>query len=95
MILWNAIATLAKLSATGLLVVSYVPQILQLHKTKSAEGVSLSFWFILDTSLLMLFIMAVDGYINTGSIGLALAQGVNLLLAIIVTVQVLVYKKRG
>ena len=88
--MWNTIVLIAGISATLLLGVSYVPQILKLHKDKTAEGISASFWYILDLSLLMLFILAID----SGQTSLIIAQGVNLLLALIVTGQVVYYKRK-
>lgn len=89
--MWNLIVLIAGISATLLLGFSYVPQIWKLHKDKTAEGISPSFWYILDLSLLMLFILAVD----SGQTNLIIAQGLNLVLALIVTVQVIVYKRKG
>lgn len=91
--LWNGLVLFAGLVITPVLTVSYAPQIWKLFKTKNAEGISISFWLILDASLLCLFILAVDVFMNTGSISLIIAQGANLLLALIVTAQVLIYSK--
>lgn len=91
--IWNTITLIAGALASPVLMISYIPQIVGFYKNKSAKDVSLSFWFILDLSLLLLTIMAIDGYIQTGSIGLVFAQGINLLLALIVTFQVIYYKK--
>ena len=88
--MWNLIVLIAGISATLLLGISYVPQILKLYKDKTAEGISPSFWYILDLSLLMLFILAIDA----GQTSLIIAQGLNLLLALIVTGQVIYYKKK-
>lgn len=92
--LWSLIVTIAGLAATPVLAFSYVPQVIGLFKTKSADGISLSFWFILDTALLFLFLLAVENFITTGSISLIVAQGLNLALALIVTAQVIYYKKK-
>lgn len=92
--LWHYLVVFAGVAVTPILAVSYLPQIWKLFKTKNAEGISISFWLILDASLLCLFILAVEVFINTGSISLIIAQGANLLLALIVTGQVLVYGKK-
>lgn len=89
--MWNSIVWLAGVSASLLLGVSYIPQIVRLFKEKSAAGISLSFWLILDASLVMLFILALDA----GQRNLIAAQGLNLGLALVVTAQVLYYKRRG
>lgn len=93
--MWSLIVNIASVLASIVLAVSYVPQIVSLYKTKNAEGISPSFWYILDLSLLMLFILAVDSFLKTGELGLLIAQGLNLVLALIVTVQVIVYKRKG
>ena len=95
--MWNSIVWLAGVSASLLLGVSYIPQILRLFKEKSAAGISLSFWLILDASLVMLFILALDA----GQRNLIAAQGLFFYfthffgLALVVTAQVLYYKRRG
>lgn len=93
--MWEIIVNLASILAGFVLAVSYVPQIWKLYKTKSSDGISLSFWLILDLSLVMLFILAVDNYLKTGALGLITAQGLNLGLALIVTGQVIYYDKKG
>lgn len=90
--MWEYIVVLAGILATPVLAVSYVPQIWNLYKTKSAEGISLSFWLILDTALICLFVLAVNSYLVAGTVGLVIAQALNLVLALIVTVQVVYYK---
>lgn len=92
--MWETIVIIAGLLATPILAISYVPQIVSLIKTKNADGISTSFWLILDASLLMLFILAVDNYIQTGSVSLLIAQGLNLGLAVVNTFLVLYYKRK-
>ena len=93
--MWDLIVTISGILSVVVLSIAYVPQIVSLYKTKNAEGISPSFWYILDLSLLMLFILAVDSFLKTGELGLLIAQGLNLVLALIVTVQVVVYKRKG
>ena len=88
--MWNLIVTISGILSVVVLSIAYVPQIVSLYKTKNAEGISPSFWYILDLSLLMLFILAIDA----GQTSLIIAQGLNLLLALIVTGQVIYYKKK-
>lgn len=76
------------------LAISYIPQIFHLHKTKDARGISLSFWLILDISLILLFILAVDVAITTGNYSLFVAQVINIILVFIVTGQVIQSKRR-
>ena len=88
--MWNLIVTISGILSVAVLSIAYIPQIVSLYKTKNAEGISTSSWYILDLSLLMLFILAIDA----GQTSLIIAQGLNLLLALIVTGQVIYYKKK-
>lgn len=92
--IWDLIVLIAGVASTPLLVVSYVPQIIQLQKTKNAEGINLNFWLILSASLLCFVILAFDGFLATGAWVLLLAQIVNLLLAVVVIIQVIAYSKK-
>ena len=92
--MWSALVTFASVFSTVLLTLSYIPQVINLYKTKSTEGISMSFWYILDGSLILLFILALDSYFQTGDTGLVIAQSLNLILALIVTSQVIYYKKQ-
>lgn len=68
---------------------SYVPQIVKIFQTESVEGISLSFWLILDLTLGCFVYLA----IQSGDVRMLLMQSINLLLAMIVTMQVLRYKE--
>ena len=81
----NVITVLASI----LLAVSYVPQIVKIFQTESVEGISLSFWLILDLTLACFVYLA----IQSGDVRMLLMQSINLLLAMIVTMQVLRYKE--
>lgn len=87
--MWDLLVSIAGVASGLVLAISYLPQIINLYKTKTTEGVSTSFWLILDLSLLMLFILAID----SGSGSLIFAQSLNLVLALVVTAQVLYYNK--
>lgn len=93
--MWELMVQTAGILATPTLILSYIPQIISLIKTKNAEGISLSFWFILDLSLLFLFILAMGTFLNTGVASLAIAQGANLALAVVNTALVIYYKNKG
>ena len=88
--MWYLLVKISEIASVLVLATSYFPQIMRLFKDKTAEGISASFWYILDLSLLMLFILAIDA----GQTSLIIAQGLNLLLALIVTGQVVYYKKK-
>ena len=91
----ETVAQLLSIIGGIFLAFAYVPQIISLYKTKSADGISLSFWLILDTSLLVLFLTALIGWLLGGSLYIAVLQAMNIILALIVTGQVLYYRKRG
>ena len=91
---WNLLVLIAGIASTPLLVISYVPQIIQLQKTKNAEGINLNFWLILSASLLCFVILAFDGFLATGAWVLLAAQLMNLLLAVVVIIQVVIYSKK-
>lgn len=93
--MWNLIVIISLILSVVVLSIAYVPQIVSLYKTKTADGISLSFWLILDTSLLVLFLTALIGWLLGGSLYIALLQAMNIILALIVTGQVLYYRKRG
>lgn len=92
--MWNLLVNVASVAAGIVLAVSYVPQIVNLYKTKQTEGISLSFWVILNLSLAMLFILAVDSYLKANTLGLLVTQGLNLVLALVVMGQVIYYRKK-
>lgn len=94
-LIWKYIVLFAGVTATPALTISYIPQIIMLHKTKSAEGIDKRFWYILNYALTMTTILAVDTFITTGSYAMLVAQGINLVLALVVMVQVVHYKKVG
>lgn len=92
--MWEMVTYIAALLSTPALALSYLPQIIKLIKSKNADGISVSFWLILDVSLLSLFILAVDTFIKTGIVSLLIAQSLNLALSLVTTVLVLYYKNK-
>ena len=75
------------------LVISYLPMIKLLHKTKSAENQSLSFWIILDLGMILFELNALYLAITLNQWSYAISQSLNLLCGIIVLIQLLVYRK--
>ena len=72
------------------LIASYLPQITMLLKTKNSNGMSVSFWVILIIGMTGLLINMV---ISGASLMVWLTQAINILLAAIVLVLVLRYRK--
>lgn len=91
--MWEIIVSIAKVLATPLLALGYIPQIISLYKTKKTEGISINFWYILNLGLLCMFILSLDIFVGTGSVSMLIAQSFNLGLAIVVMVQVIYYRK--
>lgn len=75
------------------LFISYLPMIKMLHKTKSAENQSLSFWIILDLGMILFELNALYLAITLNQLSYAISQSLNLLCGIIVLIQLLVYRK--
>ena len=76
-----------------LLFASYIPLIILLYKTKSADNQSLSFWIILDTGMLLFELNALYLAITLNQWSYAISQSLNLLCGVIVLIQLLVYRK--
>lgn len=72
------------------LIASYLPQITMLLKTKNSNGMSVSFWVILIIGMTGLLINMI---ISGASLMVWLTQAINILLAAIVLVLVLRYRK--
>lgn len=72
------------------LIASYLPQITMLLKTKNSNGMSVSFWIILIIGMTGLLINMI---ISGASLMVWLTQAINILLAAIVLVLVLRYRK--
>lgn len=90
---WLFIVKVASIAATPLLTISYLPQIITLYKTKSSDDIDRRFWYILNVALMCTTIMAIETFRTTGSVAMLIAQGINLLLAIVVMVQVVYYQE--
>lgn len=74
-----------------LLAGSYIPQILQLHKTKNSDSQSLAFWGILTGGLVLMLINALH-LVRLGVYSYAITQILNVLGASIVLIQSKKYK---
>lgn len=92
-LLWSYLVIFAGWAATPALSISYIPQIVQLYKTKSAKDINKKFWYILNFALTMTTILALDTYFTTGSYAMLVAQGFNLALALVVMFQVIYYQR--
>lgn len=92
--IWSFVVLAASILVTPALSFSYIPQIAQLYKTKSAKDINRNFWYILNIGLLCMFILALDTFINTGSIAMLIGQSFNLALALIVNGQVIYYQNK-
>ena len=75
------------------LVLSYLPMIKLLYKTKSAENQILSFWIILDLGMILFELNALYLAVSLNQWSYAVSQSLNLLCGIIVLIQLFVYRK--
>lgn len=89
-ILFNALQLVGGI----VLVVSYLPLINLLHRTKSAENQSLSFWIILNIGMFLFELNAIYLAITLGQYSYLISQSLNLLCGFIVLGQLLIYKKK-
>ena len=77
-----------------LLGITYLPQILQLHKTQSIDGISIDFWIILNVALTLSLINSVAVLVQTGVWGYLFIEVINEGLALYVLIQVLRISRR-
>lgn len=75
--------------------ICYIPQIIHTIKTKNVEGISLGFWAILSVAITCLVINALVIFIQFGTWGYLLTEGMNLALALVMLTLVLKYRKGG
>lgn len=85
----NFLSILLQLIGSILLLWSYVPQILQLYKSKKSEDISLSFWAILTIGL---FCIAFNMLLTKIPIFIMLTQFINAIIALWVLILVKKYK---
>lgn len=89
-LLLNLVPTLA----TVFLVTAYVPQVVQTYKTKNVEGISLSFWVLINIALTLMLINATKMFMVTGAWGYMVAESFNEGLAFVMLVMVIKYRKK-
>ena len=77
------------------MVITYIPQILMLLRTKSAENQSKTFWILLIISLSTFTYNAVLLYIFKGALSVLVTQALNLILALIILALLIKYSKKG
>lgn len=87
----QTIGSILSVGGSIFLVFSYLPQIRQLFKTHNTEGMSVSFWVIL---LLGLTCTTLNMVINNNPLSVLLPQFLNITLALVVLIQILVYRRK-
>ncbi|HDR4373504.1 MULTISPECIES: PQ-loop repeat-containing protein [Bacillus cereus group] len=80
--------------ATVFLSICYIPQIVKNYKTKDVSSISLWFWVLLNIALTLMFTNAFMIYNKFGTYGYLITETFNLGLAMIVLIQVLIYRKK-
>ncbi|EOO11356.1 PQ-loop repeat-containing protein [Bacillus cereus] len=85
---------LVPIIATVFLSICYIPQIVKNYKTKDVSSISLWFWVLLNIALTLMFTNAFMIYNKFGTYGYLITETFNLGLAMIVLVQVFIYRKK-
>lgn len=80
--------------ATFLLVICYLPQIVSNAKTKNVEGINPWFFIILVLSLSMFLAYNILLFIKFGVYFGIITEAANVLLAVVVLIQVFIYRKK-
>lgn len=80
--------------ATVFLTICYIPQIYKTAKTKNVESMSVWFWLLLNFALIIMWSNALLIYIETGIYGTLVTECINEFLAMVVLIQVLIYRKK-
>lgn len=82
-------------SIAGILLgICYIPQIIKTYKTKNVEGMSVSFWAILNVALLCLVANAFVVYQKTHVWGYLVTECFNEGLALVMLIMVIKYRKK-
>lgn len=90
----NFLLNLLPSIAGVILGICYIPQIIKTIKTKNVEGVSLSFWAILNVALTLLVINSIVVFNTTGVWGYMVTEIFNEGLALVMLILVVKYKKK-
>lgn len=80
--------------ATVFLVVAYVPQVIQTFKTKNVDGISMSFWLLINIALSLMLVNAIKTFIDTGAWGYMVAEIFNEGLAFVMLIMVLKFRSK-
>lgn len=80
--------------STVFITLTYLPQIIKIHKTKSVEDISVMFWILLNMFLICMWTNSLFSWIDSGNFGYFMAESINFAFAIIVIIQILVYRKK-
>ncbi len=85
------IGTLLQIAGSLTLLYSYLPQIIQLIKTKETKGMNIQFWLVLTFGL-----VCITGNMVLSKVPLFIlaTQGANALLALITLILVVKYKRK-
>jgi uncharacterized protein with PQ loop repeat len=77
-----------------LITIAYLPQIIKTQRTKRVGDLSLGFWVLLSSFLVCMVSNALYLLITVHSIGYFITELINFALAIVVLVQILVFRGR-
>lgn len=75
------------------MVMSYIPMVKLLYKSKSSKNQSIGFWIILDIGMFLFELNALYLAFTLEQWSYAISQSLNLLFGVIVLTQLLIYRK--
>jgi uncharacterized protein with PQ loop repeat len=81
--------------ATIFITITYLPQIYKTHKTKKVDDLALGFWVLLNLFLVCMWTNSLFAWIDSGNLGYFITETINWALAIVVLVQILIYRKKN
>ena len=90
-ILANALPSVAGV----ILVIAYLPQLVQTIRTKDVSALNLNFWIMLSIAVGFLFVNSIYVFVNYGDWGYMLTEAANFGLSISMLFLVLKYRKKN
>lgn len=90
----NILLNTLPLIATVFMTLCYIPQIVQTFKTKDVTGISLSFYVLLNISLVLLLVNSYLLFLSNGNFGYVISYIINEALALLMLILVLKYRKK-
>lgn len=80
--------------STILISIAYIPQIIKTQKTKSVEDLSIGFWILINGFLICMVANATYLLLTADGLGYFITEIVNLTFALVILIQILIYRKK-